>query len=48
MGTDTFYNEGTLEMGPKSKTPIASAHLFDIIKFTAWAKNNSFGPWANQ
>ena len=47
MGTDTFYNEGTLDMPAKSKVAIASAHLFDIIKFTAWAKNNSFGPWEN-
>jgi len=47
MGTDTFFNEGTLDMPAKSKVAIASAHLFDIIKFTAWAKNNSFGPWKN-
>ena len=46
MGTDTFYNEGTLDMPAKSKVAVASAHLFDIIKFTAWAKNNNFGPWA--
>lgn len=48
MSTDTFYNEGTLEMAAKSKVAVASAHMFDIIKFTAWAKNNNFGPWANQ
>ena len=47
MGTDTFYNEGTLDMPAKSKVAIASAHMFDIIKLTAWAKNNNFGPWAN-
>jgi hypothetical protein len=40
MGTDTFYNEGTVELGPKEKKAIASCHVFDIIKFTAWAKNN--------
>ena len=48
MSTDTFCNDGTLDMPAKSKVAIASAHIFDIIKFTAWAKNNSFGPWANQ
>lgn len=47
MSTDTFYNEGTLDMPAKSKVAVASAHMFDIIKFTAWAKNNNFGPWAN-
>jgi len=47
MGTDTFYNEGTVDLGPKEKKTIASCHVFDVIKFTAWAKNNSFGPWAN-
>ena len=47
MGTDTFYNEGTLDMPAKSKVAIASCHIFDIIKFTAWAKNNNQGPWAN-
>ena len=46
MGTDTFYNEGTLDMPAKSKVAIASAHIFDIIKLTAWAKNNNKGPWA--
>lgn len=48
MSTDTFYNDGTLDMPAKSKVAVASAHMFDIIKLTAWAKNNSFGPWANQ
>lgn len=47
MSTDTFYNEGTLEMGAKSKVAIASCHIFDIIKFTAWAKTNGYGPWEN-
>lgn len=47
MGTDTFYNEGTLDMPAKSKVAIASAHIFDIIKLTAWAKNNNKGPWEN-
>jgi len=47
MSTDTFYNEGTLDMPAKSKVAIASAHMFDIIKLTVWAKNNNFGPWAN-
>ena len=46
MGTDTFYNEGTVELGPQEKKAIASCHIFDIIKFTAWAKNNRKGPWA--
>ena len=46
MGTDTFYNEGTVELGPQEKKAIASCHIFDIIKFTAWAKNNQKGPWA--
>lgn len=46
MGTDTFYNEGTVELGPQEKKAIASCHIFDIIKFTAWAKNNHKGPWA--
>ena len=46
MGTDTFYNEGTVELGPQEKKVIASCHIFDIIKFTAWAKNNRKGPWA--
>ena len=46
MASDTFYNEGTLNMGAKSKVAIASCHIFDIIKFTAWAKTNSYGPWA--
>jgi hypothetical protein len=45
--TDTFCNDGTLDMPAKSKVAIASAHMFDIIKFTVWAKNNNFGPWAN-
>jgi hypothetical protein len=47
MGTDTFYNEGTVTLAPKEKKAIASCHIFDIIKFTAWAKNNNQGPWAN-
>ena len=47
MGTDTFYNEGTITLAPKEKKAIASCHIFDIIKFTAWAKNNNQGPWAN-
>lgn len=47
MGTDTFYNEGTLNMDAKSKVAIASCHIFDIIKFTAWAKTNGYGPWEN-
>lgn len=47
MSTDTFYNEGTLNMGAKSKVAIASCHIFDIIKFTAWAKTNGYGPWEN-
>ena len=46
MGTDTFYNEGTVELGPQEKKAIASCHIFDVIKFTAWAKNTQFGPWA--
>ena len=46
MGTDTFYNEGTVELGPQEKKAIASCHIFDIIKFTAWAKNTRKGPWA--
>ena len=46
MGTDTFCNEGTVELGPQEKKVIASCHIFDIIKFTAWAKNNQKGPWA--
>ena len=45
MASDTFYNEGTLNMDAKSKVAIASCHLFDIIKFTAWAKNKGYGPW---
>ena len=45
MSTDTFYNEGILNMDAKSKVAIASCHIFDIIKFTAWAKNNHYGPW---
>ena len=48
MSTDTFYYEDEVTLAPKEKKTIASAHIFDIIKFTAWAKNNSFGPWANQ
>lgn len=47
MGTDTFYNEGTVELAPKEKKIIASCHVFDIIKFTAWAKTNGYGPWEN-
>ena len=46
MGTDTFYNDGTVELGPQEKKAIASCHIFDVIKFTAWAKNTQFGPWA--
>ena len=46
MGTDTFYNEGTVELGPQEKKLIASCHIFDVIKFTSWAKNNHKGPWA--
>ena len=47
MGTDTFYNDGTVELGPQEKKVIASCHVFDVIKFTAWAKNTQFGPWKN-
>ena len=46
MGTDTFYIDGTVELGPQEKKAIASCHIFDVIKFTAWAKNTQFGPWA--
>ena len=46
MGTDTFYNEDTIELAPQEKKVIASCHIFDVIKFTAWAKNTQFGPWA--
>ena len=46
MGTDTFYNDGTVELSPQEKKVIASCHIFDIIKFTSWAKNTQFGPWA--
>lgn len=46
MGTDTFYNEGTVELGPREKKVIASCHIFDVIKFTSWAKTNHKGPWA--
>ena len=46
MGTDTFDNDGTVELGPQEKKAIASCHIFDVIKFTAWAKNTQFGPWA--
>ena len=42
-----LINEGTLNMGAKSKVAIASCHLFDIIKFTAWAKTSGYGPWEN-
>ena len=47
MGTDTFYNDGTVKLGPQEKKAIASCHIFDVIKFTAWAKNTQFGPWKN-
>ena len=47
MGTDTFYNEGTIELGPQEKKVIASCHVFDVIKFITWAKNTQFGPWKN-
>ena len=46
MGTDTFYNDGTVELKPQEKKAIASCHIFDVIKFTSWAKNTQFGPWA--
>ena len=46
MGTDTFYIDGTVELKPQEKKAIASCHIFDVIKFTAWAKNTQFGPWA--
>ena len=46
MGTDTFYNDGTVELGPQEKKAIASCHIFDVIKFITWAKNTQFGPWA--
>ena len=46
MGTDTFCIDGTVELGPQEKKAIASCHIFDVIKFTAWAKNTQFGPWA--
>ena len=47
MGTDTFYIDGTVELKPQEKKAIASCHIFDVIKFTAWAKNNHEGPWKN-
>ena len=47
MGTDTFYNEDTIELGPQEKKVIASCHVFDVIKFITWAKNTQFGPWKN-
>lgn len=46
MGTDTFCNEGTVELGPQEKKAIASCHVFDVIKFITWAKDTQFGPWA--
>ena len=46
MGTDTFYNEDTIELAPQEKKVIASCHVFDVIKFITWAKNTQFGPWA--
>ena len=48
MGTDTFYNDGTVELGPQEKKVIASCHVFDVIKFITWAKTNQFGPWASK
>lgn len=48
MSTDTFYNDESVHYEAKEKKIVASAHLYDIIKFTAWAKTTQFGPWANQ
>lgn len=48
MGTDTFYDETSHHYEAKERKIVASAHLYDIIKFTAWAKTTQFGPWANQ